>query len=413
MSMSGTKPASAPNILFVDDEVNILSGLRRMLWPMRETWDMRFAPGGAEALRALADRPADVVVSDMRMPGMSGSDLLSAIRDRYPETVRIILSGFSDGEGIIRAVGPSHRFIPKPCDGKTLIDGISRSLRLRQTISSPEIIRYALAEGAVKSPPARIFALLEKLEIQTATIEDIAETISSDLGLSAQVLRIVNSSYFNMASEVKTISGAVRLLGVDTIRAIATVRGVFSAFEGSRQDTQRLESLSNRSVMIGALAMFIAGTLHLSERDVQMACTAGLLAHIGTLVLASSSPSRFDKAIRFKEARKTAITEAEGKVLGFDHAHLGAYILGVWGFADEIVETVTFHHDPSASETERTGSLAAVHIAQALHPVEKLRDGKAVADDFDLDRPWLDDAGIGSQLDRILEELSRAKGLWK
>jgi HD-like signal output (HDOD) protein len=411
--MPDTGSTTKPRILFVDDEVNILTGLRRMLWQKRDSWEMAFAPGPAEALQLLSEKQADVVVSDMRMPGMNGAELLSEVRKLYPETVRIILSGYSEGEDIVRAVGPSHRFISKPCDSETLIDGISRSLKLREAIHSQKVIRFALSESAIKSPPAKVFDLLEKLEVQTATIDDIAEAVSADLALSVQVLRIVNSSYFNMPAEVKTIPAAVRLLGIDTIRAIATVRGVFSAFDGNKAETERLEALSNRSIVIGALARFIAGSIHLPERDAQMACTAGLLAHIGTLVLASNSTARFDSAIRFKEGRKVSITEAEQTILGFDHTRLGAYILGVWGFNDEILETVRFHHQPTMSESERTGQLAAVHIAQALHPIEKLRDGTARVEDFAFEREWLDDIGIGADLERILDELVHAKGLWK
>jgi len=77
-------------ILFVDDEQKILQGLERMLHPMRKEWEMKFAEGGAEALSLLQKEPFDVVVTDMRMPGMDGAQLLSEVKQQAPEVVRIV-----------------------------------------------------------------------------------------------------------------------------------------------------------------------------------------------------------------------------------------------------------------------------------------------------------------------------------
>ncbi len=81
----------ATRILFVDDEPRILDGLRRMLRSKRKEWEMSFVGSGAEALSLLGEHAFDVVVSDMRMPGMDGAALLDHVKARHPEVVRIIL----------------------------------------------------------------------------------------------------------------------------------------------------------------------------------------------------------------------------------------------------------------------------------------------------------------------------------
>ena len=79
-------------VLFVDDEPRILEGLQRTFRRLRGDWDMRFAPSGKDALRMLEAKPANIVVSDMKMPGMDGADLLSEVKRLYPDTIRVILS---------------------------------------------------------------------------------------------------------------------------------------------------------------------------------------------------------------------------------------------------------------------------------------------------------------------------------
>ena len=83
----------AKKILFVDDAPKVLEGLCRMLRPQRQEWNMVFVSSGAEALAALTDGKFDVLVTDMRMPGMDGAELLAHVRVLYPHMVRIILTG--------------------------------------------------------------------------------------------------------------------------------------------------------------------------------------------------------------------------------------------------------------------------------------------------------------------------------
>jgi DNA-binding NtrC family response regulator len=114
-------------ILFVDDDPNVLSGLQRMLRPLRQTWSMRFVDGASAALDALACEPYDVIVSDMRMPGMSGAQLLAEVGQRHPHIGRIILSGQSDQEHLQQLAGIPHEYLAKPCDGDQIRDAVTRA----------------------------------------------------------------------------------------------------------------------------------------------------------------------------------------------------------------------------------------------------------------------------------------------
>src|ERR1700744_745010 len=102
-------------ILFVDDEENILDGIRRMLHADRDRWETEFVTSGQAALLAAKERPFDVVVSDLRMPGLDGAELLGHIREQFPGAGRIVLSGYSEPGLAARAAKVAHRVLAKPC----------------------------------------------------------------------------------------------------------------------------------------------------------------------------------------------------------------------------------------------------------------------------------------------------------
>src|SRR5438067_7783389 len=126
-------------ILFVDDDSKILDGLRRSLIRDRAHWDMEFANGGEAALEACQAAPFDIVISDMRMPGMDGATLLGHIRDRYPQTARVVLSGYSDIPMATRAVPVAQRFLAKPCEAADLRAAIERVGMLQDLMASAEL----------------------------------------------------------------------------------------------------------------------------------------------------------------------------------------------------------------------------------------------------------------------------------
>src|SRR4030067_587909 len=103
-------------ILFVDDEPNVLSALRRSLRNMREEWEMEFIEGAENALERLKHAAFDVIVSDIRMPGMDGVELLKRVKQLYPAMTRLALSGHADLELALESSTIIHQFLAKPCE---------------------------------------------------------------------------------------------------------------------------------------------------------------------------------------------------------------------------------------------------------------------------------------------------------
>ena len=121
-------------VLFVDDEPRVTKGLKHTLF--QENYEILTANSGPEALEILRRESVDVVVSDEKMPGMSGTLLLSVIRRDYPNTVRIMLTGQASLEVAVQAInqGEIYRFLMKPCNGADLAITIHQALQQRELL---------------------------------------------------------------------------------------------------------------------------------------------------------------------------------------------------------------------------------------------------------------------------------------
>ena len=103
-------------ILFIDDDEMVLQSLKRSLYAMTQEWEMEFVNSGAKALAVMAEKPIDIIISDMIMPGMDGAELLNIVRTLYPATARFILSGNAPGEDVFKSIISSEYFIAKPAN---------------------------------------------------------------------------------------------------------------------------------------------------------------------------------------------------------------------------------------------------------------------------------------------------------
>lgn len=116
---------SKKKIIFIDDEANVLQGLKRSLRPMINEWDMTFLQSGKEALELLAKNEYNIVVTDYKMPDMDGIELFKIIKEKHPKIKLIMLSGQSETEIFETAGKIADKYISKPCDHESLINTIN------------------------------------------------------------------------------------------------------------------------------------------------------------------------------------------------------------------------------------------------------------------------------------------------
>jgi putative nucleotidyltransferase with HDIG domain len=341
-------------IVFVDDELNILQAMRRSFHSMRNEWNMEFLSSGAAALESMAKAPADVIVSDMRMPGMDGWQLLAEVKKLYPQTVRLVLSGHADPSSVMRAVGTAQLYLAKPCESGSLKAAIVQTQMLRQLLSSDRLALLVGEVGMLPSAPTAFQEILACLQNPSASLTDAAQIIGRDVAMTANIMKLVNSAFFGSRRPITTIDRAVAYLGMDTLGALVLGHSVFQSGIATGIDGFSLEELWQHTEQTAAAARAIALSENLSVARADEAFLAGVLHDVGKVVFAT-------KAAGLPNDTMDVVAQMEAH-----HAEVGAYLLGLWGFPNSIVEAVAFHHTPERASEKGFGLSGIVHVADRL-----------------------------------------------
>ncbi|MDD4731719.1 MAG: response regulator [Desulfovibrio sp.] len=388
------------HVLFVDDEEKVLRGLQRMLRGHVD-WAMGFALSGQQALEVLAEKHVDVIVADMRMPGMDGVHLLNEVQKRFPGVVRIVLSGHSDQQAVLHMARPAHQFLSKPCDRETLIATLERVHALRDVFTNARLREVMTRIDSLPVLPTVFQKLVDELESEDPSVERAGRILGMDAALSAGVLKTVNSAFFGLPRQVATPDQAVALLGLDVLKGLVVSGAMFSMFQNKPGLNFSLDNLWKHSVRVGGFGRVICGLLGCDSRLVEQAFLCGLLHDLGKLALADSLPEEYSRVLALSEESNIPIREAELEVLQTDHADLGAYLLGLWGFGEDVVRAVAGHHDPSKIQGGPVAAVTTTHIANYVdHLLVVLNQDYA---EHPLDTQYVIRAGLVEQLPAWVE----------
>lgn len=385
-------------VLFVDDEKNVLNGLRRMLRGIRDEWEMDFAPGGAEALELIAEKDYDLVISDMRMPGMDGAELLTRVQEMSPETVRIVLSGHSEQNMVMKSVKPAHQYLSKPCSADLLLKTLKEAYRLRRLLSSPRIKAAVSSVDTLPSMPDLYQRIVNEIDQPGSTLERVGEIIAEDVGMTAMILKMINSSFFGFFRKINTPGQAVSLLGVEVVKALVLSGHLFSSFSSEKAAPSfDMESFMKHSLMVAKLAEAIAEAEGVSQQTKDQCSIAGMLHDMGKLIMSTQIPEQYEEILRAAKAGGMPQCDVEESLLDTTHGEVGAYLLGLWGVDRCIIETIAFHNHPEPYAEEDFSMLAAVHAADYFeYKLLNVQD----ASERELDMDYLASCNMADRVDR-------------
>ena len=330
-------------LMLVDDEERVLQGLQRSLFSLGVTWDLAFATSANDALHQLERAPADAVVSDMRMPAMDGRAFLGEVRTRWPGAFRIMLSGDTDDRLALSSMYVVHQFLAKPCDGIHIISVIERLFALRALLDSPTLREVVGSAGTLPPTPRVYRELMRCIANPLMDNKAVSSVLGRDPALVAKVLQMANSAFFCRGKPAVDVNSAVTSIGLERLRVLVLILEVF--VKGERQGAA--VHLQRRALMCALLAERIS----MGRRFHREASTSALLCDVGLLIPAIEAHCR------------RAELRGEG---AFTHVEAGAYLLGLWGIPNAIIEAVAFHREPWRVHPREFSAVGVAYVASCL-----------------------------------------------
>lgn len=398
--------SAAKRVLFVDDEDALLDLYRIAFETEEREWDVEFAQDAPAALEKMEAEPFDVVVTDMRMPEMSGAELVVEVMKRHPKTSRLILSGYADQEQVARCIGATHQFIAKPVGLKALRATICRICSLDTWLGDEKLRALVAQLRTVPSLPSLYFRINEALANPDTSIEEIAAIVQQDPAMTAKILQLVNSAFFGIARRITSPVEAVQFLGVGRLRSLVLSLHVFSSFDEGKIANFSIEKVWNHSINASLMAQQIAREEKIDRAVADEVFVAAMLHDIGKVMLASSMPDLYAEAVMLASERGISHVAAERETFGVSHSEVGAYLLGLWGLPVTIVEAVALHHEPARSGLRTFSPLAVAHVANAIE--KEINDPDATEDQTTLDMTYLTEIGMAPRLDAWRDAARRA-----
>ena len=386
-------------VLFVDDEPMVLKGLQRSLRKMRNEWEMVFTSSSKEALEIMDSGSFDVIVSDLRMPEMDGTQLLAEVKGKHPEVVRVILSGQVEQEATLKSVQLAHQCLSKPCDADILKHTLNKLFGLRNLLEDEPIKRIVSQTETLPSLPAIYIEVINELQSPNPSVQKVGEIISADMAMMAKILQVVNSAFFGLVRKINNPKEAVMLLGTETIKALVLSVKIFSEFNQRKFAWFNFDELFNHSMSVSMFAQTITKEEHLDQNLVNNSLMAGMFHDLGKLILVTNFHDPYQKVVT--EARETGqnLWDLESEIFGTSHAEIGAYLMGLWGLEYPVIEAIAFHHRPGKSLSNSTGLLTAVHFGDAF---DRMKNG---GNDLNtdnglrqLDQGYLDCIGVAGRI---------------
>lgn len=347
-------------ILFVDDEVKILEGLERSLAMVADDdWDLEFVDNGPAALQRLAEDPFDALVTDMRMPGMDGAEVLRRAQQIAPATARIVLSGQMEQSSAISAIERAHQILSKPCAAEQLCDILRSAVRFRRSLEADVFRRAIVSADRLPAAPKIYRDIRAELESGDPSTARAAAIAARDPALTARLVHVASSSFFGGGRRITSAVEAVQRLGLHVLEALS-VAAAFDHKHGMSRELD-LEALQRRALQIAELAV------RMSPGESGLAYLAGVLSEVGHLVVASGIPAEYDATIEEARASGRPLLQVERERWSTTHAEIGAYLLALWGMPEQVIEAVAHHGATSSAEHDTAPALSAtVAVAVAL-----------------------------------------------
>lgn len=345
------------SILFVDDEVQILKALKRLFH--NGNYEVMFAENANEALQILESREFDLIITDVRMPEMDGFELLKIVKEKYPLTLRVTLSGYTDSKNILKALEDNlaKLYIFKPWDNQELLSTIDRLFEVQALLNDSDLL--ALINNITDLPTVpNLYREICQLIEEDSSIELIARKIEMDQSIASKILRVANSAFYG--AKTGNIVQAIMYIGLTNVKNIVLSNSVFNEFGNHKNSHFSLwEHVNITNKLMNAIYSRLLG-----KKVPNVFASAGLLHDVGRVIVLNYYMNVHEQMLTEAAAHpEKSIIELENELIGTNHQYIGGYLLNWWEIPHPIVEAAMFHHDPLNPIVINKELVCVVHLA--------------------------------------------------
>jgi HD-like signal output (HDOD) protein len=362
-----TKIMNKLKIVFVDDDRLVLQSLQRVARSRKLNVELVQATSASQAESIIAVNHCDVVVTDIRLPDMGGTDFLARVQQRWPRILRILLTNDAEGSAITGRLLASHQTLAKPATPEFLLEAIQSASRLRFLLMNERLREVAHRMEYFPVVPRVYMELNKELRKENYSIQSLSRIISQDMGLTTAILKVVNTPYFGLSRHVDDPQQAVTILGGSIIRGLVLSEGVFKPQDQDMYPGFDTERLWSHCLETARCCRAVIRSEGMTGRMVEDAFLSGLLHDVGKIVLAEGCPEEYVGVIMQSQTRNVPLVDIETSILGVTHAQVGAYLLGLWGFSEPALVAIAQHHG-LLRDCQPTLLSAVIHVVDvALH----------------------------------------------
>jgi HD-like signal output (HDOD) protein len=347
-----------------------------------------------DALEQVEKRPFDAFLADFNLGSPDASDLLNMVLEKRPETPCFLLAYEADLALVAAKVNGSPHILPKPIEPASLKSRIESGVK--GSDSEPSESQPAATETA--PPVSPVYAeVLKALEAPDVTSKLAGEIIARDAELTAQILKLTNSSYLGLPGNITDPAKAVESLGLEAVRAAVMALQFLAEHSQLRPGYLSLDDIWQHSINVGQIARDLVLFETKDRTLASQALAAGLLHDLGKVVLAKNFDDLYGRVYSLGRKQPVAIWDIEKEMFGANHGEIGACLVGMWNLPGPIVDAAALHHEPPVGEHDQLTPLAAVHVANVLE--HELRpEGKEMMVAPIINTPFLNQLGLLQRL---------------
>ena len=362
-ALTTTAEAIPPGIVIVEEDPKLREDWKHLLhWA---GCSVHFAESTDAGEAVLAHNRIDIVVAPSRMSGKDGRTFLRDVRDRFPETIRVLTASEADKPAALEAVaaGEVQQFVLVPWNHEELSHLITQTIRLQRDVRINRVRATLRSFPSIPVPSKFYMELQDLLSKRDVSVQLLIRPIERNPSLVARILQVANSVHFWTRAAVTTVSEALNLIGTQYLHTL--IMGI-EMFENVMKNAppeavERYEDVWKRALSRSIIARQIAlpsrATVNPGHAHV-----ASLLQDVGLMLRLCSDPQKYLAMEKLAHEDGGGMYDAEWRMFGTTHDHLGAALLELWNFPPPVIVAVANQH----WETLGDALTGIVQVADAL-----------------------------------------------